>query len=181
MSTTTADQLTDTINTLKESADGALAGQTVEDFVRFEKFLNEVEAFTRETQQSMWAEEAMRTIKGLESGNPLTESDKNLIRTFLVSDAEGYLAVENNYGDWLNELRRLMVDVQTRARTTDRHTIGKLRGVLKDAMRLVPDIRNYLDEKQRVEKLTTALQTLDRSSRDMLAGLLRDQLSNHKR
>ncbi len=181
MPTTTANQLTDTFNALKEAADGALASQTTDDFVRFEKYLNEVETFTRETQQSMWAKEAAQTIKGLEKGDPLTEADKDLIRTFLVSDAEHYLAVENNYGDWLNELKRLTADLQTRAGTADRHSIGELRGILKDAMRLVPDIRNYLDEKQRVEKLSTALQALDQPSRNMLAKLLRDQLSSEKR
>jgi len=181
MPTTTADQLTDTFTMLKDAGDCALTSQTIDDFVRFERMLNEVAAVTRETQQSMWATEAARTIKSLENGEPLTEADKDLIRTFLVSDAEQYLTVENNYGDWLSELTRLVADMKARACTADRHTIGELRGVLKDAIRLVPDIRNYLDEKQRVEKLSAALQTLDPAAREMLAKLLREQLRSEKR
>lgn len=181
MITTSTDQLTDTFTALKEAAETALANQCSDEFASFEKYVNEVEVFVRETQQAMWADEATQAIKRLEKGSPLTEADKDVIRTFLVSDAEHYLTVENNYGDWLNELKRLVNDLQLRSRTADRHTIGEMRGVLKDAIRLVPDIRNYLEEQQRVQKFTNALQTLDQQSRDMLANLLRDQLKSEKR
>lgn len=181
MTITSTDQLTDTFTALREAAETALANQCPDEFSGFEKYVNEVEVFVRETQQAMWADEAKQAIKRLEKGSPLTEADKDVIRTFLVSDAEHYLAVENNYGDWINELKRLVNDLQLRSRTADRHTIGEMRGVLKDAIRLVPDIRNYLEEQQRVEKFTTALQSLDQPSRDMLANLLRDQLKSEKR
>ena len=74
-----------------------------------------------------------------------------------------------------------MDDLVQRANMTDRNTIGDLRGVLKDAIRLVPDIRNYLEERQRVEKFEQALNSLDGPSRDMLARLIKEQLSSPKR
>ena len=74
-----------------------------------------------------------------------------------------------------------MDDLCKRVNTVDRETIADLRGVLKDAIRLVPDIRNYLDEKRRVEKFEQALETLDKSSRDMLVRVLREQLRAHDR
>jgi len=181
MTTTATDQLTDTFNALKQAVDAALANQSAEDFAAFEKYLSEVDAYARETQQAMWVDEAKQAIKRLEKGGPLTETDLDVIRTFLISDAEQYLAVENNFGDWLNELKRLAQDLQTRARTVDRHSIGALRGTLKDAIRLAPDIRNYLEEQERVQKLNNAMQTLDQASRDMIANLLREQLRSGDR
>jgi signal transduction histidine kinase len=175
------DQLVETVQGLREASQSALAHESAEDFEAFERYLNEVEAFVRETQQSLWSNEARATIRRLEKGDPLNEPDMELIRAFLISDAQRYLAHENNYNDWLKELRRLVDDLCKRVNTVGRETIADLRGVLKDAIRLVPDIRNYLDEKRRVEKFEQALETLDKSSRDMLVRVLREQLRAHNR
>jgi len=57
----------------------------------------------------------------------------------------------------------------------------QFRGVLKDAIRLVPDIRNYLEERRRVEKFEVALHTFDATSRNALARLLTEQLGSDSR
>ncbi len=175
------DQLTDTIQNLKQAADAALGAETVQQLCDFEKYLSEVEAFVRETQQSMWATEAKATIKALEKGQPLSEIDKDVIRTFLVSDAERYLEHENNYGDWKRELTRLMNELVKRANMVDRDSIGDMRGILKDAIRLVPDIRNYADERERVKKFGQAVDAVDDASRAILVRLLKEQLTSPNR
>lgn len=175
------DQLVETVQGLKEAATSALTNESVDDFEAFERYLNEVDAFVRETQQSLWADEARATLRRLEKGEPLNKQDSDLIRAFLVSDAQSYLTQENNYNDWLNELKRLVNDLSKRVNTVNRENIADLRGVLKDAIRLVPDIRNYLDEKRRVEKFEQALGTLDKPSRDMLVRLLKEQLRSSSR
>jgi hypothetical protein len=181
MAVAATDQVMDTISALKEAANMALSAENAEQFTDFEKHVNEVEAYVREVQQSMWANEAKNTIKNLEKDAPLTPTDQAVLRAFIVSDAERYLAHENNYGDWKRELQRLMDDLMRRANTVDRDTIGDIRGVLKDAIRLVPDIRNYLEERQRVEKFEQAINVLDGPSRDMLARLIKEQLGSSKR
>ncbi len=181
MTTVAADQLVETIQNLQDSASAALKTEDVKSFVAFESFVNEVEAYVREVQQSMWADQAKATIRNLEKGVPPTEVDKDLIRTFLVCDAERYLKHENNYGDWKSELQRLMKEVTKRAGMIDQHSIGDLRGILKDAIRLVPDIRNYLEEQERVEKLSSALNELDPPACAMLARLLKEQLHSADR
>ncbi|MGD2108124.1 MAG: hypothetical protein PVI86_01905 [Phycisphaerae bacterium] len=175
------DELTQTIQDLKQASDTALSQENAEAFSDFEKFVNEVEAYVREVQQSMWADQAKRAIKALEKGDALSGEDRDVIRTFLVSDAERYVHHENNYGDWKRELQRLMDDLVSRANVVDRDSIGDMRGVLKDAIRLVPDIRNYLEERQRVDKFQQALNTLDQQSKDMLARLMKEQLKSAKR
>ena len=181
MATVAQDQLTEMIQELKTSADSALAGQNVKEFSEFERFVNEVDAMVRETQQAMWGSEAKAVIKKLERGDALTDPEREVIRTFLVSDAEHYLAHENNFGDWQLELKRLVNDIARRANTLDKHSIAALRGVIKDAVRLVPDIRNYLEERERVKKFDNALKGLDQPARDMLGQLMREQLKSPKR
>ena len=181
MTTASTDQLTETIQNLSHAAAGALNDQTLEQYVALEQYLAETEAYVREVQQSMWAEEAIQTIHKLEKDEPLEASDLDLLRVFLISDAERYVALENNVADWTTELQRLMEDLERHTATVDRHTIADLRGVLKDAMRLVPDIRNFLDEKQRIAKFENALKNLDNASRKMLVKLLSEQLASSKR
>ena len=181
MTTAGTDQLSETIHNLRNSATEALANESVDDFAGFERYLNEVEAYVREVQQSFWGDEARATIRRLEKGDALTPTDHDVIRAFLVSDAQGYLANENNYGDWVRELHRLIDDLEKRVNMIDRDSIVDLRGVLKDAIRLVPDIRNFLAEKRRVEKFEQAMSTLDKTSRDMLHRVLTEQLRSPNR
>jgi len=181
MNTVATDQLTETIASLKEAADNVFANESVDDLESFERYLGEVDAFVRESQQAMWASEAKATIRHLEKGDPLDPTDRDVIRAFLISDAEGYLRQENNYGDWQRELTRLMNELGKRANMVTRESLPDMRGILKDAVRLVPDLRNYLDEKRRVEKFEQALKTLDKSSRELLCRVLREQLISPKR
>lgn len=181
MSTVATDQLTETIASLTEAAKNVFANDSVDEVESFERYLNEVDAFVREAQQSAWANEAKATIRRLEKGEPLGNPDLDLIRAFLISDAEGYLKQENNYADWQRELTRLMTELSKCANMVTRESIADMRGILKDAVRLVPDLRNYLDEKRRVEKFEQALESLDKSSREMLCKLLREQLMSPKR
>jgi hypothetical protein len=181
MSTVDTAQLSETILSLKDAAGSALQNQSAEDFEAFERYLSEVEGYVREVQQSLWAAEARGTIRRLEKGDPLNDADEKLLRAFLVSDAQAYLRHENSFGGWVKELERLIADLSTRVVAADRESISDLRGVLKDAIRLVPDIRNYLEEQRRVEKCEQALKHMDAGSRTLLLSLLKDQLRSEKR
>ncbi|MBI4718315.1 MAG: hypothetical protein HY763_10955 [Planctomycetes bacterium] len=174
-------QLTDSIHALKEAAELAIRNESLEDFEEVERQISVLEAYVRELQQAMWVNEVKTAARRLERDEPLNEADREVVRTFLVSDAEHYLAQENNYGEWIAELRRLLDEMARRANTLDRHTVGELRGVVKDAVRLAPDIRNYLDEQRRVERFNEALGHLDKSSRELLVRLLREQLRSATR
>ena len=181
MPTAAPSKLAERFEVLKESGEFALENQTVEDFIDIERQLGDIEATLRELQQSMWAREAKQTIRRLEKNEPLTPVDRDLIRTFIVSDAEHYLAQENNHRDWLGEFRRLLGEMSRRVNTVDRDSIGALRGVVKDAVRLVPDIRNYLEEQRRVERFDLTQGDLDPQTRGMLARILKEQLTNPSR
>lgn len=181
MTTTAIDQLTEVIQELKTAADSALSVNEVKAITEFERHLSKVDTLVRETQQHLWADEARTTIKNLKQKDPISETDKETIRTFLISDAERYLALENNFQDWTGELNRLMDELIKCSNVVDRDSVADMRGYLKDAKRVVPDIRNFLDEKVRVEKLEEALKTLDPASKKMLANLMEEQLRSSKR
>jgi len=174
-------ELSEAIEVLSEATGLALEKKSADDFEAVSRRLGRIDVMVRELQQAMWADEAQDTIRRLKSGQALTETNRQTIRTFLISDAEHYLAVENNFDDWTAELSRLLADIARRAAEVDRDTIGELRGVLKDAIRLLPDIQNYLAERQRIERFDLVTATLDDTSRDLLVRLLKDQLNRPNR
>ncbi len=173
--------ISQSIHTLSRAAEDAIAQSSPVALESFERQLGEIDALTRELQQQMWADAARRAIQHLEGNQPLTDEDFEVIRVFMVSDAENYLSRENNYDDWLDELRRLMHDLATEAKTLTRETIGDYRGLLRDAMRLVPSIRNYYEEKQRLSRFDATVHTLDARSRRLLVDLLREQIDSPRR
>ena len=182
MTAVAADQLSDVIHGLGEVAEAALGSESAAQFSALEKHVNDVQSFVRETQQAMWSDEAKTTIKNLERGQSLSNTDLDVIRTFLVSDAARYLEHENDFENWKREL--FSGEFWTGSRALDLGLIdgiGDLRGVLIDAVRLVPDIRNYLEERQRVEKLNRALESLNDASRKMLTRLMKEQLQSPDR
>lgn len=181
MSDRSLERLQEMTKRLQESASAAIGSDTGDAFGLFERQLSEFDAACREVQQSMWSDEAKVVIRRLEAGDPLTPSDLDVIRAFLISDAEQYLAMENSYQEWLAELRRLLESIASRACIFDRKSIAELRGVVKDAVRLVPDIRNYLEEHDRVNRCEAALKSLDADSRVLLARILKEDLQSSER
>jgi len=176
-----SDQLCESIHDLKEAAVEALNNESVEDFENVERSLAEINGYLRELHQAQWSDQARTTLRRLEKNEHLAESDHDVIRAFLIADAESYIAHENNFHDWTKELKRLLDSCETRARQGDPESVLAMRGMIKDAVRLVPDIRNYLDEKRRVEKFDRSFASMDGSTREMLHRLLKEQLRSPRR
>jgi len=181
MATVGCEELCEQVQALQEIAAAAVENESAQDFEQLERQFNQLDTLLREMHQAAWSTECEAAVDRLESGEPLTQTDLDVIRAFLVADAEHYLTIENNYPDWLNEVPRLVEDIARRSQNVDRDTLGELRGVVKDAVRVVPDIRNYLDERARVERCEVALHTYDTASRSMLAKVLREQLDRPNR
>ena len=93
MPTTVNDQLCDTVQNLKDSAQVALANSSADEFASFEKYLSEVEAYVREIHQSMWADEARATIRRLEKGEELNDTDRDVIRAFMIAACGGISSI----------------------------------------------------------------------------------------
>lgn len=170
-------ELVGTIEMIRSAAEQALADESAEGMEMVERQLAHVDAAVRELKQTFWSSEVKTAIRNLENNRPLTPQDKQVVRHFVVADAEHYLKVENSYGDWVQELRRLMAAIGKTADGVNRETIGELRGLIRDAQRLIPDIRNYLDEQRRVDLFDEQIDKLDDHARGVLVRMLREKLT----
>lgn len=180
MVTTDINEYSEAVDALQQSAASAVANRSPDDFGLVEQQVLRLEAMVRDLHHAMWTREARQAVRRLEDGATLTGEDIAVIRAFLICDAEQAAAHEASFTGWVDELTGLLDDAAVRVTNLDRDNIPALRGVLRDAGRLLPDIRKYLEARQRIEHFESSLQTLDASAREMLADILRERISGQR-
>jgi hypothetical protein len=167
-------ELANVVNGLKSLVNKAIASDSAESFETLSQQFGRLESSLRERHQLELRERSKAAIARLQKKSPLSGEDEAVIRALVVGDAEFYLKNENNLKDWLNELERLGGEMQRLAGDASEAGLANLRGVVKDAVRLVPNIRNYMEEKARLDRFNHALANLDDDNRELLVKLLRE-------
>jgi hypothetical protein len=121
----------------------------------------------------------VEVIAKLEKNQPLTEEEKQVVRLWVVGDAEGYLKMENNFKDWMEEYRRLMdVIAGYEGKSGSIQQLVEVHGVLEDAIKVADAIAHYLDDKERVTRFNNAMTTLNAQDNKFIAGILKSMMSS---
>ena len=121
-------------------------------------------------------------IGKLENNQPLTEAEKQTVKLWVVGDAEGYVKMENNFQDWLQEYRRLMDKIAGwEGKTGSIQELVEVHGVLEDAIKVADDVAHYLEDRERVVRCETALSNLNAEDNKFIAGLLKSLLTSPER
>lgn len=154
---------------------------TVDALETLEQQLGRFDTALREMQQEKFGDRAKSALTNLRGGRPLSDDDKSTLRSLVVGDAESYLKMENNFHDWLKELTRLENEMVRLSASVDDESFRQLRGVVRDAMRLMPSIRSYMDEKARLDRFNRAMSNLDESNRNLLVQVVNEMLSSRSR
>lgn len=140
----------DIVNT-SSFMDKALSNVTRDDFDRVNFFLKDNENILRENIQEITAERISEIINKLDSSELLSEEDVDYVQQWIVGDAQAYIAIENNFEDWITEFTRLSSEIKKyEGRQLDLREQIILSGIIEDASRLTPNIVNYLEKKERI-------------------------------
>ena len=91
----------------------------------------------RQAIEQATAEAIAAIIGKLENNQPLNDAEKQTVKLWVVGDAEGYVKMENNFQDWLEEYRRLMDDLAGwEGKTGSVQELVEVHGVLEDAIKV---------------------------------------------
>ena len=94
-------------------------------------------------------------------------------------DADNYIKLENNFKDWTEELKRLTSEInKIKDSSLDLSTAVKLRAILQDGVRLLPNIIFFLEQKRRLGNFQEATAELDSEEKDLLSKLLKQKLES---
>ncbi|MEJ2541437.1 MAG: hypothetical protein P8188_15955 [Gemmatimonadota bacterium] len=136
----------------------------------------------RETLQAMTSEQILGVLERLASRQDPSPDDLEIVRMWIVGDADSYLRQENNFDDWVAEYERLEdVIAGYEGRACTESELLELKGILEDAVRVAHDIANYLEKKERVEQFESAVHAgtnWDRDRRETLLQILRGKLQS---
>ena len=158
------------------------ARASLDDVGSFERMVPQLTALAdtlRETYQASVKKEIVAVIAKLQKGGDLSPADVAMVESFIVGDAEAYTRLENDFQSWLAELGRLMgVLGDLGGRLQGRGYLEAL-GEVEDARRVLGDIDNFLEQKQRVTRFRHSIAAgIDDERRKMLIELLQELLES---
>jgi hypothetical protein len=146
-------------------------------YQRVATIFSEYEIQLREYIQEITKGEINRIIQKLESQEEINTEELRFIKLWIVGDAEYYTRMENNFNDWLLEVKRIVGEVNKfNAAESDFEAASRLRAMLEDGKRVLYDISFFLEKKEREAKFTEATLELDKEEKDLLVKLLRHKL-----
>lgn len=144
--------------------------------------LTEAKNLVREESQQKTAAAMRKIIAKLRTDEPVTAEEAELMKAWIVGDAEAYTRLENNFQDWLAEYRRLesaLAAYEDRDCSSDE--LLALHGILEDASRVSYDIANFLEKRDRIKKFEQAMAAgLDEPTRDFFANVLAGKLHSRE-
>lgn len=158
------------------------ARASLEDAGSFERMVPQLTALAdglRETYQASVTREIVAIIAKLKAGDDLLPADVATVESFMVGDAEAYTRLENDFQSWVAELGRLLgVLGDLSGRLQGRGALEAL-GEVEDARRVLGDIDNFLEQKERVTRFRRSVAAgIDSERRNMLIELLQELLES---
>jgi hypothetical protein len=164
---------------INASFDAAQKNNDAASYQRLATDVSEYEIQLREYIQEITKREISRIIQKLENQKEISAEELKFIKLWIVGDAEYYTRLENNFNDWLAEVRRVIGEInKINAAEPDFETASRLRAMLEDGKRVMYDIAFFLEKKERETKFTEATLELDSEEKDLLAKLLKSKLAS---
>lgn len=164
---------------VNDSFDVAQKNNDAASYQRLATDVSEYEIQLREYIQRITKGEITRIIKKLESQKEINAEELKFIRLWIVGDADYYTKLENNFDDWMAEVKRIIGEInKISIAEPDFEAASRLRAMLEDGKRVMYDIAFFLEKKEREAKFTEATLELDREEKDLLAKLLKSKLAS---
>ena len=131
----------------------------------------------REGIQLETSDRMVNIIHKLDDDDEISPEELALIRIWMVSDAEFYVQLENDFHNWISEINRLFSHIHSlnQGEFTEK-TMGQISGSIRDALRVIADVVFFRQEEQRVKRFERATQTLYSEDKQHLSRLLRQKL-----
>jgi hypothetical protein len=131
------------------------AAASIEDVGSFECLTDPIVKLTEALHQGYQAsiQEQLRSmIDKLASNATLSSAELSTLESFIVGDAEAYTRLENNFQDWIGELNRLVGVLGGMGDNLQGSGWLDALGEVEDAHRVLNDICNYLQQKDRITR-----------------------------
>ncbi|MDP2654805.1 MAG: hypothetical protein Q8Q08_12365 [Candidatus Omnitrophota bacterium] len=164
---------------LNQDYAAAVKLDTGDAYSRLSTIFGGLEQAFREHMQSLTEKDLKRVIQKLKGGETLTVQDLEVVKLWMVGDADYYTTMENNLQDWKNELKRIMEEISLlNAGNLDLAGTCRMRGLLTDGSRVIGDVFYYAQQKDRMAKFLESTKEIDPEERAILVRLLEQKIKS---
>jgi hypothetical protein len=175
------DNFSSIIDKLNEDYQQTIKRGSGEAYSKLSTIFEELGAYLREYVQGRTDDEIKTVLRKLRDGNQLSDTDLEIVRLWIVDDAAQYMKLENNFGDWQEELKRVISEItEYKKAEANVKNASELRGLFRDGARVLADIFFYLQQKDRVMKFEQASKQLGPQERALLIGLLEQKMKSRE-
>lgn len=179
---TTQDVISQIDQTLKMTSQ-ALGVEGSADYNAAIRQVSHLEGQAREALQARLSDHLWPVVKKLENGDSLAAAEQDMLQTLLVGDAKYYVRYEGDVANWKKEVERLTEEIRhlQAGGLNDLDGLMHLQALCREAMRVLPDLAFYYEEKERARRFDEAMRgAIDRETRRMLANLIKDMLESDR-
>ncbi len=135
----------------------------------------------REQIQAATAAPVARLIETLRADGPVGAEDLELIRLWVVGDADYYVKSENDFPAWMTEMDRLLGVLRSLGAEAMTLTVmARMEATVRDALRVAGDIVFYRQQEGRVRSFNDATARMTRADKQILAGILAQKLDSNR-
>ncbi len=157
------------------------AQSSAEDLERIGATLTAAKNQVREIIQDLTGPQMEAIIKKLGKGDPLTQEEKDYVRSWIIGDAESYTRVENHLQTWIQEFNALKAAVQGyEGREVTVQDLLNLHAIIEDAVRVAGNIEAFLEKKERIERFEASIDSLDKKDAPFIIEVLQKKLASEE-
>jgi predicted nucleic acid-binding Zn-ribbon protein len=145
--------------------------------------VHNLEGLARETFQYQFRNDYRAVVEKLQSGESLSDDDKQLLAELVIADAKSYVKHEKEFETWKDQIDRLLSELRSiqskGVRTTD--DLLHIQSLCRDLRSVLPDITFYLRERERVKSYEqNDIQSLPPELKEMLAEVVDAMMKSDK-
>jgi hypothetical protein len=169
------------INEIIEQATQTFKQENATTYHNLQQQISALEDLARETFQARLEDMFWPILAKLEDGQGLTAAEHNILELLMVGEAKYYLRYENDVEKWRAEARRLIeaIKKQQAAGVDEIDSLMRLRALCREALRVVPDLTYYFQERERIRQFEDATRdAIDVETRRALANLIKDMMDS---
>ena len=167
-------EITAKLSEALETAQKCSTAETVENYSLLAEELNELESTVGRSIKSNAGYEPL--VAKLEQGAPLTEAERNTLRSLIIGDADQYLKYDDNFARTKAELARILDQVEKlRSHDLDVEALMHLRVLCKEASSALAPTLHYLEQKDRVRMFEEHTRgALSKDARQILVRIIKE-------
>jgi hypothetical protein len=173
--------VSDSIQETVVRAQQCLVNENSEEYEALDSLFRRLEVVAREVFQDKLRSDYQGLVEKLEKRRVLTAEEQNTLELLIIGVARTYIKMEPDFPIWKTKVDRLARELEAlQASGVDSaDALLSVQGICLEAKAVLPELTNYLRERERVERFESSMRSsLGAESGQLLADVVREMMQS---